>query len=130
MLRACSEDDTDEGKASCTHPVLYVSIGAWVLFAFASSFWYMRKVFRRYETTVALPVEYGTLNIANVGTGLLFYAEYAAMDGRQLALVISGCAVILLGIAAGQWPAPEKAPGPKSEDPDLANPHILHVDAG
>ena len=70
----------------------------WVLSAFASALWWMRKVFSRYEVTVALPVEYGALNAANVCTGLLFYAEHEQMSGAQIGLILSGLAVILLGI--------------------------------
>merc|ERR1712146_440950 len=87
--------------AGCTHPVLFISMGGWALSAFASALWWMRKVFRRYETTVALPVEYGALNAANVCTGLLFYAEYQSMSAAQIALILTGLVVILAGIGVG-----------------------------
>ena len=41
-------------------------------------------VLRRYETTIALPVEYGALNVGSVCTGLLFYAERDSMDTWQV----------------------------------------------
>lgn len=97
MLSVC----TSTGKG-CSSLILWISIVFWVISAFASAFWWMPKVFGRYEVTMALPVEYGALNFANVCTGLLFYAEYKSMTGDQLALVIAGCAVILSGIAVGQ----------------------------
>lgn len=51
--------------------------------------------------TVALPIEYGSLNVNSVLGGLLFYREAGLMDGRQMGLALGGCALILLGIA---WP--------------------------
>jgi len=84
-----------------SHPVLYISIVAWCLSAFASALWWMRKVFARYETTAALPIEYGSLNFANVGTGLLFYQEYRMMEGSGIALILGGLVVIIAGIAVG-----------------------------
>lgn len=55
----------------------------------------------RYETTAALPIEYGSLNFANVGTGLLFYQEYRMMEGSGIALILGGLVVIIAGIAVG-----------------------------
>ena len=97
MLTVCTS--TGEG---CASAALWVSVVVWTVSAFASAFWWMPRVFRRYEVTVALPIEYGALNAANVCTGLLFYAEHESMTDRQLALVVGGLAVILSGIAVGQ----------------------------
>jgi len=96
MLAVCG--DTGEG---CSHPILYIAIGCWVLSAFASALWWMRRVFARFEVSVALPIEYGGLNAANVLTGLLFYREYERMTPSEIGLVTSGCIVILAGIAVG-----------------------------
>ena len=63
VLAKCPEDDT------CGAWVLWVSVCAWVLSAFASALWWYRKVLARYETTVALPIEYGALNAASALTG-------------------------------------------------------------
>jgi hypothetical protein len=38
----------------------------------------------RYETTVALPIEYGTCTAADVISGLLFYREYKHMSSWQV----------------------------------------------
>ena len=97
MLAQCSGPQ----HLGCSHPILWTSMLGWVLAAFGSAFWWMRKVFRRYETTVALPVEYGSLNAANVCTGLLFYAEHERMSGEQIALILCGLCVILVGIGVG-----------------------------
>ena len=91
--------------AGCTHPVLWIAILGWVVAAFASALWWMRKVFRRYEVTTALPVEYGALNVANVGTGLLFYAEYEYMTQGEVGLILVGLLVILVGIYVGTLPS-------------------------
>merc|ERR1719401_2659530 len=91
---------------SFTNPLLYIVIAVWFVTGFASAFWFMRVVFRRYETTLALPVEYGTLNAASVLTGLLFYQEHTYMSNWQLAAVIVGSAIILGGIYVGRAPMP------------------------
>lgn len=121
MLSVCN--DPLNPHLSCGHPMIWVTMALWVLSAFASTFWWMRKVFARYETTIALPIEYGALNFSNVCTGLLFFAEHKLMQGWQLALVISGCVVILVGIAIGQIP-----PGATSGAAGGAN-HGSHLQA-
>ena len=40
---------------------------------------WMPIVFRRFETTVALPVEYGAVNAGSVLSGLLFYQEHSSL---------------------------------------------------
>ena len=141
----------DNPQHSCAHPMIWITMGLWVLSAFASTFWWKRKVFARNETTIALPIEvrrvcawnegailrrlelwsvltcaltrfshspqYGALNFANVCTGLLFFAEHELMHGWQLALVITGCIIILIGIAIGQI-QPKRTDGA----PDLSTP--------
>ena len=47
----------------------------------------------RYETTLALPIEYGVCTALDVTSGLLFYAEYEHMSRSQLGLVVGGTAV-------------------------------------
>jgi len=68
--------------------------------AIATSVW-LAVVYRRYETTVALPIEYGALNVASVLAGLLFYDEYQYMDDWQLALALAGVCIIVAGIIVG-----------------------------
>ena len=62
----------------------------------------MPLVYRRYEVSVALPVEYGAVNLGAVLVGLLFFDEYYWMAPWQLALQLVGCALILAGIAVQQ----------------------------
>lgn len=156
MLAVCNNPANPQH--SCAHPMIWITMGLWVLSAFASTFWWMRKVFARYETTIALPIEvrrvcawnegailrrlelwsvltcaltrfshspqYGALNFANVCTGLLFFAEHELMHGWQLALVITGCIIILIGIAIGQI-QPKRTDGA----PDLSTPSPQAMEA-
>jgi len=67
----------------------------------ATAFWLV-VVFRRYEATVALPIEYGTATVVDVASSLIFYREYEIMEHTwQAPLVVSGCAVCVVGIAIG-----------------------------
>ena len=65
MLASCS-------VGGCGHWVLPVVIAGWAVSSIATV-WWLRVVFRRYETTVALPVEYGAAALADVVTGMVFY---------------------------------------------------------
>ena len=67
-----------------------------------SAVFFMPYVYRRYETTVALPIEYGALNAGNIASGLLFYGESQYMAPWQVGMALGGCAVILLGIGVGR----------------------------
>ena len=77
-----------------------------------SAVFFMPYVYRRYETTVALPIEYGALNACTVLSGLLFYDEHLYMRPYQLALQITGTCIILLGIALGRLPERGAPPQP------------------
>lgn len=84
--------------------ITWTSLGVWGLTSLAT-LWWLRVVFRRYETTSALPIEYGTVNVINVCSGLIFYQESKHMDTWQLGLVCAGVCVILLGIQIGRLDA-------------------------
>jgi hypothetical protein len=62
----------------------------------------MRVVFRRYETTLALPIEYGTVNVVAVFSGLIFFDETSTMDTWQIAVVLASLVVIVCGLFLGQ----------------------------
>ena len=47
---------------SCNHWVFYVSIAVWIASGLATLVW-LNVVFRRYETTQALPIEYGAVQV-------------------------------------------------------------------
>merc|ERR1711871_1415950 len=65
-----------------------------------TAFWLV-VVFRRYETTVALPVEYGVVPALDTSSGLIFYNEYEHMEEWQIQTLLAGCAVCLLGVGVG-----------------------------
>ena len=67
-----------------------LATGLWLIF-----------VFRRYEATVALPIEYGVCTALDVISGLVFYVEYEQMSSAQLGLVVGGTASCLVGVAIG-----------------------------
>ena len=82
--------------------VLYVMVVIGTVAGVLSAVFYMPYVYRRYETTVALPIEYGALNAGNIASGLLFYGEAQYMRPWQVGMALGGCAVILLGIGVGR----------------------------
>ena len=99
MLAQCTNND----EVSCHHYALYVCIPGGCI-AGLVSLALMRVTFARYDTTVALPIEYGALNAGNVCVGLLFYREHSYMTGTQLTLALTGTAIILVGIGVGRLP--------------------------
>ena len=58
---------------------------------------------------MALPIEYGTMNMAAVLSGLLFYDEAKTANSWQLGLAIASVGMVLLGIFIGQWELIAKA---------------------
>ena len=47
---------------------------------------------------MALPVEYGAVNVASACSGLIFYEEYRYMETWQILVVVAGVVIILIGI--------------------------------
>lgn len=78
--------------------VFWLMLVVGVTCACATSVW-LAAVYRTYETTVALPIEYGALNVCSVMAGLLFYDEARYMSRWQLGLVLGGTGIVMLGIA-------------------------------
>lgn len=90
MLSNCDGDE-------CSMWPIFVCWSVWVVASLATTV-YMRIVFQRYETTKALPVEYGTVNVLNVASGLFFYHEGSTMANWQLFMLLLGSFIIMLGI--------------------------------
>ena len=63
MISACA------AGRSCSAAILYVFAVVWITASIAT-LWWLRTVFARYETTHALPIEYGAVN--RVGKGRFF----------------------------------------------------------
>ena len=78
--------------------VLWLFAVLFVTVSLSTVMW-LKIVFTRYETTTALPVEYGTVNACSVLSGLLFYNEFKFMRGWQLALSLIGLFGVLAGVA-------------------------------
>ena len=99
MLNTCRS-----GEGSCNSPLLYASILTLVVTALATV-WWLRVVFKRYETTFALPIEYGTVNVAMVGSGLVLFQEHKYMETWQIAAMLVGSLVVCVGIQLLHRPA-------------------------
>jgi len=86
---------------SCIHPVALLIICIWIATSLATVV-YMKVVFERFETTLALPVEYGTVSAASQLSGLLFYRETLWMDTWQKVVILTGVVVIVVGVSVGR----------------------------
>lgn len=90
-------------------PILWPFFLIWILASFATV-WWLRKVFTRYESTIALPIDYGILNAVSACSGLIFYQEHESMQPWQLALMSCGVLTILTGVALPQLVLKQKIP--------------------
>jgi len=61
----------------------------------------MTTVFKRYETTKALPIEYGTVMAVNAMSGLIFYNESTFMETWQITVMSVGVFIIVIGLMVG-----------------------------
>ena len=100
-LRAGNAMSTTCSRGGCDHWIYPWTLGMWLCTAMAT-LWWLRVVFKRYETTVALPVEYGAMTAADVVSGLVFFKETDHMDTWQVTLVICGIVTCLIGIQVGR----------------------------
>jgi drug/metabolite transporter (DMT)-like permease len=89
------------GNGHWAAALTWIFSAAWIGASLAT-LWWLRTVFARYETTLALPIEYGSVCVANVLSGLVFYGERRFMSPLQLALVLAGVAVVLVGVGVGR----------------------------
>ena len=94
MILRCLREE--EGLAACNDWPLYLMLCVGIPSAIATGYW-LKVVFARYQTTLALPIEYSMLNICAVGGGLIFYNEAVYLNEWQLPLVLAGCCVMTLG---------------------------------
>ena len=76
MFAHCNEAGV--GLAACDHWAFWSTGTAWTIFGFGT-LPYLHVVFGRFETTLALPIEYGIVNIAMVASGLILYQEHKYM---------------------------------------------------
>ena len=98
MMGRCT---TGEGKGEhhgCDNPLMYIGLAIMLTSALATV-WWLKVVYKRYETTIALPIEYGVVNVAMCASGLIFYQEHKYYETWQLAVTITGSVVVCLGIS-------------------------------
>ncbi|KAJ1640629.1 hypothetical protein T492DRAFT_927230 [Pavlovales sp. CCMP2436] len=107
--------DSCRDVGECQRPIIYIFILVWAVSSVAT-LWWLRTVFRKYEATAALPIEYGTVNGVSACSGLIFYLEYKSMSQNELILTFFGLVLIFAGITVGQaWERPAAA---DTEEPE------------
>ena len=120
MLDSCG------AVGECDSPTMAAFVACWAG-ASVATVWWLRTVFTRYETTRALPVEYGAVNAASACSGLVFYREASGLAPHQLGLVSGGVAVILAGIAVGNLDSGDAAKGRGDETAAALDPGDLKM---
>jgi len=85
---------------TCGEPIIWLMILLWLVTSLAT-LWWMRTVFKRYETTKALPIEYGAVMAVNAMSGLIFFNESKFMETWQIALTSVGVFIIVIGLMVG-----------------------------
>ena len=78
-------------------PVFYATLMILVLAIVATVLW-LKIVYTRYETTTAMPVEYGTLHLGVLLGGIIFYQEHRIMEAWQFVSASVGLTVVLIGV--------------------------------
>merc|ERR1719397_1281907 len=85
---------------TCGEPILWLMVLLWLVSSLAT-LWWMRTVFKRYETTKALPIEYGVVMAVNAMSGLIFYNESKYMETWQIVLMSVVVFIIVIGLMVG-----------------------------
>jgi len=96
LLATCGKHD------ECGEHILWGMIMIW-LFSSLATLWWLQNVFRRYDVTLALPIEYGAVMACDALSAIIFYREYKYMENWQLTLVITGVVVVIFGILIGRF---------------------------
>jgi len=95
LLSSCGD------KNDCGAAILWGMIMLWLVSSLAT-LWWLQTVFRRYDVTQALPIEYGAVMACDALSAIMFYKEDDYMEDWQLALTLCGLAVIIVGILVGR----------------------------
>uniref|UniRef100_A0A7S0NRN9 Magnesium transporter n=1 Tax=Calcidiscus leptoporus TaxID=127549 RepID=A0A7S0NRN9_9EUKA len=91
ILRQCGQEQ------NCDHWTFPFLIGMTAMFSLVAIVG-QRMVYKRFELSRALPIEYGTVTSAGICSGLVFYRETDYMDGQSVAFTITGLLFILVSI--------------------------------
>jgi len=79
LLATCG----DNGE--CGSAILWGMIMMWLVSSLAT-LWWLRTVFRRYDVTRALPIEYGGVMTCDALSAIIFYREDTYMESWQLSV--------------------------------------------
>merc|ERR1712100_26436 len=81
------------GKEKNFYMVLVILVTAIV----ATVLW-LKIVYTRYETTTAMPIEYGTLHLGVIIGGIVFFQEHKQMEAWQFMSAVVGLSFVLIGV--------------------------------
>lgn len=95
LLSTCG----DNGE--CGSAILWGMVTLWLVTSLAT-LWWLRTVFRRYDVTQALPIEYGGVMVCDALSAIIFYKEDAYMESWQLMMTLAGVFCIIIGIVVGR----------------------------
>jgi len=87
--------------SDCGAAILWGMVILWLISSLAT-LWWLQNVFRRYDVTQALPIQYGAVMVCDALSSIFFYRENTYMNNLQLGLVLSGVVVIIIGIVIGR----------------------------
>lgn len=96
MSAAITSGDTKDLR----HPMFWINLTVTGFFCFLALGW-LGYVYRRCETSKALPIEYGTVSAVAVLSGLIFFQEHEKVAAAGMAMMLCGILIIGLGIALG-----------------------------
>lgn len=96
LLSTCGDKD------ECGEPILWGMIMIWLVSSLGT-LWWLQTVFRRYDVTQALPIEYGAVMACDALSAIIFYMEDSYMEDWQFACTLTGVAVIIFGILVGRY---------------------------
>jgi len=89
-------------KDECGAAILWGMVTIWLVSSLAT-LWWLQTVFRRYDVTQALPIEYGAVMACDALSAIIFYKEDDYMEDWQFYLTLTGLVVIILGILVGRY---------------------------
>jgi len=95
LLSTCG----DSGE--CGSAILWGMVMLWLVTSLGT-LWWLRTVFRRYDVTQALPIEYGGVMVCDALSAIIFYKEDIYMENWQLMMTLAGVASIIIGIIVGR----------------------------
>jgi len=78
-------------------PTLWLFVLVFALVGVMTIIW-LKIVYTRYETTEALPIEYGTVHACSVLAGFVFFRERDYMTAQMTMMTFIGLAIVILGV--------------------------------